>query len=294
VSANVDLAITTRTRDLGGFSVRRALPFAERRLIGPFIFFDHMGPARFAPGSGLDVRPHPHIGLATVTYLFDGVLEHRDTLGSLQTIVPGDVNWMTAGRGIAHSERTGEDARARGSSLHGIQAWVALPKDVEETTPTFAHHPRAALPEVERPGARLRVLAGRAYGARAPIGGLSPMFYVEAQLAERSALEVPDDYGERAVYVVAGAIECDGRVFDEGTMIVFRSGAPARIQTVSGPRSGAHVMLLGGDALDGERHIWWNFVASSPARIERAKADWKAGRFGRIPGDEAEFIPLPE
>jgi redox-sensitive bicupin YhaK (pirin superfamily) len=294
VSANVDLAITTRTRDLGGFSVRRALPFTERRLVGPFIFFDHMGPARFAPGSGVDVRPHPHIGLATVTYLFEGALVHRDTLGSLQTIVPGDVNWMTAGGGIAHSERTGEDARALGSSLHGIQAWVALPKDVEETTPTFAHHPGAALPEVERPGVRLRVLAGRAYGALAPVRVLSPMFYVEAHLSERSALEVPDGYGERAVYVVTGAIECDGRVYGEGTMIVVRSGAPARLQTVSGPHSGAHVMLLGGDALDGERHIWWNFVASSPARIERAKADWKAGRFGRIPGDEAEFIPLPE
>jgi redox-sensitive bicupin YhaK (pirin superfamily) len=290
VSENVDLAIVTRTRDLGGFTVRRALPFAERRLVGPFIFFDHMGPARFAPGSGLDVRPHPHIGLATVTYLFEGAIVHRDTLGSLQTIVPGDVNWMTAGRGIAHSERTGDDARGRGSSLHGIQAWVALPTADEETAPSFAHHPASALPEVERPGVRLRVLVGRAYGVEAPIPVLSPMFYVDAHLAERSVLEVPDDYRERAAYVVTGAIECDGQTFGEGTMIALRAGASTRLRSASG----AHVMLLGGDALDGERHIWWNFVASSPERIERAKADWKAGRFGTIPGDEAEFIPLPE
>jgi redox-sensitive bicupin YhaK (pirin superfamily) len=289
-AACIDLVITPRTRDLGGFTVRRVLPFAQRRLVGPFIFFDHMGPAQFSPGSGIDVRPHPHIGLATVTYLFEGAIVHRDTLGSLQTIVPGDVNWMTAGRGIAHSERTGDELRREGSRLHGIQAWVALPTAREETAPSFAHHPASAMPAIEHEGVRLRVIAGSAFGSTSPVEVLSPMFYVDAQLATGAAVVVPGEPPHRAAYVVEGSIECDGQAFGEGTMIVFRTGARASLHA----RSNARVMLLGGDALDGERLVWWNFVASSPDRLEKAKADWKAGRFGKVPGDEAEFIPLPE
>ena len=289
-SRSIELVIAPRSRDLGGFTVRRALPFARRRMIGPFVFFDHMGPVEFAPGGGVNVRPHPHIGLATVTYLFDGSIVHRDSLGSVQTIVPGDVNWMTAGRGIVHSERTDPEVRRRGSRLHGIQAWIALPTSEEETAPDFTHHPASALPRVVRDGAQLRVIAGEAYGVRAPVAVRSPMFYVDAQLAAGAALDAPGRHAQRAVYVVVGEVECDGRVFGEGAMVVLRPELPAQIRA----RSDARVMLLGGAALDGDRHIVWNFVGSSPERIERAKADWKAGRFDKVPGDDVEFIPLPE
>jgi redox-sensitive bicupin YhaK (pirin superfamily) len=289
-SPTIDLVITPRSRDLGGFSVRRALPFVQRRMVGPFIFFDHMGPVEFPPGGGINVRPHPHIGLATVTYLFEGAIVHRDSLGSVQTIAPGDVNWMTAGRGIAHSERTEPEVRARGARLHGIQAWIGLPKAEEETSPDFTHHPANVLPLVERGGARLRIIAGEAYGVRAPVAVRSPMFYVDAQLAAGAVLNLPEEHTQRAAYVVLGEVECDRRVFGEGAMLVLRPGMPARVRA----RSDVRLMLLGGAELDGERHIVWNFVSSAPERIERAKADWKAGRFPKVPGDDVEFIPLPE
>ncbi len=284
------LILDGRRRDLGGFSVRRILPSAERRLVGPFIFFDHMGPADFAPGQGVDVRPHPHIALATVTYLFEGELMHRDSLGSAQPIRPGAVNWMIAGRGIVHSERTPPEVRARGGRLDGIQSWVALPKAREEDAPRFEHHAAGSLPLVERPGARLRVLAGSAFGATSPVGVASPTLYVDAALEAGATLDVPDEHEERAVYVAHGAARVDGAAAGEGQMIVLPPRAPARIVADDESR----LLLLGGAPLDGERHIYWNFVASSPERIEAAKRDWRDGRFPKVPGDEHEYIPLPE
>ena len=287
----IELVLEARPRDLGGFAVRRALPSMTRRLVGPFIFFDHMGPSTFAPGRGIDVRPHPHIALATVTYLFEGEILHRDSLGSEQLIVPGDVNWMVAGRGIVHSERSSEERRRAGMRLHGIQCWVALPTRDEERAPAFEHHPAATLPEVRRAGAVLRVIAGSAYGATSPASVSSPTFYVDARLESGAEIALPAEHVERAAYVVDGEVECDGRRFGPGTMIVFRTGGEhARIRA----RQASHVMLLGGAPLDGERHIDWNFVASSKERIERAKRDWKEGRFPKVPGDDVEFIPLPE
>jgi hypothetical protein len=289
-SAVIDLVIEGHPRDLGGLTVRRALPSTLRRHVGPFVFFDHMGPVTFAPGAGIDVRPHPHIALATVTYLFEGEIIHRDSLGSAQAIVPGDVNWMVAGRGIVHSERTAPERRASGAALHGIQAWVALPTAEEERAPLFEHHAASAMPVVERPGVAVRVIAGEAYGARSPVAALSPMLYAEAAMSAGAELAMPAGHAQRAAYVAEGAIECDGRVFAPGAMVVFRGGADARVTA----REASRVMLLGGEPVDGERHLWWNFVASSEERIERAKADWKAGRFPKVPGDEVEFIPLPE
>jgi redox-sensitive bicupin YhaK (pirin superfamily) len=283
------LTIDARTRDLGGFTVRRLLPTARRRMVGPFIFFDHMGPMQLAAGQGIDVRPHPHINLATVTYLFAGELVHRDSLGSEQPITPGAVNWMTAGRGIVHSERSSSAARKSGAHVHALQLWVALPRAHEETEPTFAHHPPDDIPLVERAGARLRVIAGAAFGATAPVRVLSPLFYVEAALDRGAVLALPDEHAERAVYVVDGAIDVDGAAHGAGRMLVFRAGS-----TCVRALEPARVMLLGGAPLDGERHIWWNFVSSDPARLERAKQDWKAGRFPKVPGDESELIPLPE
>jgi len=282
------LIIEARPRDLGGFQVRRALPSAARRLVGPFIFFDHMGPADMAPGSGIDVRPHPHIALATVTYLFEGEMVHRDTLGSHQTIRPGDVNWMLAGRGIAHSERTGDDVRRRGGPLHGIQSWVALPTADEEAAPRFEHHPAATIPRVALDGAALEVVAGSAYGARSPVGVLSQTLYVAARLEAGATLPLPDEHPERAVYVASGEIAAGEQRLGTGGMLIFPAG-PVSVQALAQSR----LILIGGAPLDGERHIWWNFVSSSPDRIERAKADWKAGRFGVVPGDDKEFIPLP-
>ena len=281
--------IEPRTRDLGGFEVRRVLPVAGRRLVGPFIFFDHMGPSRFPPGQGLDVRPHPHIGLATVTYLFDGEIMHRDSLGCVQPIRPGAVNWMTAGRGIVHSERTGPEERAREARLHGIQSWVALPRAEEEAEPAFHHHPAETLPEIARDGVTLRLIAGAAYGASSPVVVLSDMFYLDAALSEGAELRLPEGYAERAAYVVEGAVRVAGESFEAGRMMVFQPGAEAAVSAAAAAR----VMLLGGAAMDGQRHIWWNFVSSSPERIEQAKADWKAGRFPQVP-DETEFIPLPD
>jgi redox-sensitive bicupin YhaK (pirin superfamily) len=285
---SIAAVITARPRDLGGFSVRRALPSGERRLVGPFIFFDHMGPSEMAPGHGIDVRPHPHIGLATVTYLFAGEMIHRDSLGSTQAIRPGDVNWMLAGRGIVHSERTGDEVRRQGGPLHGIQSWVALPTAREEDAPRFEHHPGATIPRLTRPGAVLHVVAGGAYGATSPAGVSSQTLYVAAELESGAALALPDEHPERAAYVVEGAIAVGQRRFEPGSMVVFRRG-PAAVRALAATR----LVMIGGAPLDGERHIFWNFVSSSPERMERAKTDWQARRFPLVPGDEQEFIPLP-
>ncbi len=288
----LSLVITPRSRDLGGFSVRRALPDGRRRMVGPFIFFDHMGPADFPPGHGIDVRPHPHIALATVTFLFEGEIVHRDSLGSHQAIRPGDVNWMLAGHGIVHSERTGPELRQRGGRLHGIQSWVALPTNREGAAPSFVHHPAATIPRVQRPGVDLRVVAGTAYGHESPVGVLSPTLYVAATLEAGAALEVDPQHPERAVYVLAGKIAVAGHELGEGTMAVFDRGS-VELRALAATR----LVIVGGAAVDGERHIWWNFVASSVEQMEQAKQDWAVrneARFPRIPGDEQEFIPLPE
>jgi redox-sensitive bicupin YhaK (pirin superfamily) len=283
-----------RPRDLGeGFTVRRVLPAARQQMVGPFIFFDQMGPKRFGPGEGLDVRPHPHVGLATVTYLFDGVIRHRDSLGCLQDIRPGDVNWMTAGRGIVHSERTPDELRAAGGSgVSGIQSWLALTRHAEDADPEFVHHPADTLPCFTRDGAELCVIAGELWGRRSPVRTYSTLFYVDALVTAGGGLDVPADYAERAVYVAEGEAVVDGVALGLGDLAVLAPGAAAAIETVGGAR----LMLLGGEPIDGPRHIWWNFVASTPDRIERAKADWQrygAGRFPAVPG-ESEYIPLPE
>jgi redox-sensitive bicupin YhaK (pirin superfamily) len=288
-SGRVALVIEPRPRDLGGFTVRRTLPSPAKRLIGPFIFFDHMGPVHFPAGEGVSVRPHPHIALATITYLFDGEIIHRDSLGNEQSIRPGDVNWMVAGRGIVHSERSSAEHRAAGSTMHGLQTWVALPLEHEETEPRFEHHAASAIPAWTRPGVEGHVIAGTAYGLRSPAGVLSPTLYVHARLDVGATFAVDDEHEERAVYVVRGKVECEGRSFGEGTMVVLRPG-PATVRAVG---AAADVMLVGGAPIEGPRHIWWNFVASSPERIERAKADWREGRFPKVPGDDKEFIPLP-
>jgi redox-sensitive bicupin YhaK (pirin superfamily) len=286
----VETVIDTRARDLvDGFKVRRALPSRQRRMVGPFIFLDQMGPELLREGRGLDVAPHPHIGLATVTYLFAGELLHRDSLGSVQPIRPGEVNWMTAGRGIAHSERTPQEMRAVGSDLFGIQSWVALPTEYEETEPAFAHHGANDLPVIEDQGKRVRLICGSLYGARSPVRLLSDMFYAEVILDGDARLQVPKYYEERAAYVVEGSIALDGEMFQAGQLLVFKPGSEI-ILNASGQ---ARLMILGGEPLDGRRHIWWNFVSSSPERIEQAKDDWKSGRFSPVV-DETEFIPLPE
>jgi redox-sensitive bicupin YhaK (pirin superfamily) len=282
--------IESRTRDVGGMAVRRLLPAARLRHVGPFVFFDHMGPVDLAPGEGLDVPPHPHIGLATVTYLFDGEILHRDSLGSEQVIRPGDVNWMVAGRGIVHSERTPAGVRSQGSRMHGLQTWIALPLADEEMAPLFEHHPMASIPRVRRAGAELRVVAGTAYGERAPTRVLSPTLYVHARLDAAAILEVTEEHEERAVYVATGAAEIDGHVLSGGTMVVLQPGTRAELRA----NQATEAFLVGGAPLDAARHIEWNFVSSSKERIERAKSDWKAGRFARVPGDEIDFVPLPE
>ncbi len=285
----IETMIDARSRSIGPFTVRRLLPSRARRLVGPFVYFDHMGPVTLAPGQGADVLPHPHIGLATVTWLFEGQLVHRDSLGSHQTIRPGELNWMTAGRGIVHSERTSLEQRRKGSTLHGLQLWVALPASAEETEPDFTHYPQSALPVVEHAGARIRVLAGKAFGAESPVRTASPLFYLDAMLPAGSELPVPSDYEERAVYVVDGSICCGQERAQAGRMLVFAPGTTATLRA----ESNAHVVLLGGAPV-GPRHIFWNFVSSSPERIERAKQDWKSNRFAPIPGDSDEFVPLPD
>ncbi len=290
MSSCIELVIRPRKRDLGGFFVRRVLPCAERRMLGPFIFFDHIGPAVFGPGEGINVRPHPHICLATVTYLFEGEIFHRDSLGNAQAISPHAVNWMTAGRGIVHSERTRPELRAAGQRLHGIQSWVALPKKFEEVAPSFHHYPAGSLPLVESEGFRLRVIAGFAFGEHSPVETCSDTLYVDAELAAGASLQLTTEHQERAVHVCAGEVEIDGECFSPGTMVVIKEGVEAVVTT----EQAARVMLLGGDRLDGERFIWWNFVASSQDRIAQARDDWSEGRFPKVPGDESEFIPLPD
>ena len=286
----VETVIETRARDLvDGFKVRRALPSRQRRMVGPFIFLDQMGPEVLREGRGLDVAPHPHIGLATVTYLFSGELLHRDSLGSIQPIRPGELNWMTAGRGIEHSERTPQEMRTTGSDLFGIQSWVALPTQHEEDEPTFAHHGANELPIVEDHGKHVRLICGSLYGVRSPVHLLSDMFYAEVMLERDARIEVPKDYEERAAYIVEGSINIDSEVYHAGQLIVFKPGN----EIILNASGNARLMLLGGEPLEGRRHIWWNFVSSSPERIEQAKDDWKSGRFSPVI-DETEFIPLPE
>jgi redox-sensitive bicupin YhaK (pirin superfamily) len=280
----VELEIEARVRSLGELDVRRVLPAAQRRMVGPFVFFDHMGPVDFPPGKGIAVRPHPHICLATITYLFEGEIMHRDSLGFVQKIEPGAVNLMTAGRGIVHSERATD--LSAGSRLHGIQSWIALPLEAEETEPSFVHYPAAALPHADVEGCDVRVIMGSAFGGTSPVAAHSPTLYLDVRMPHGSSFTLPDA-AERAVYVADGAATVAGHVLPTGTMVVARRGAGFTLRA----DAGARVLVIGGEPL-GTRHIWWNFVSSSKERIERAKRDWAEGRFGKVPGDD-EFIPLP-
>lgn len=282
--------IAPRVHDLGGFQVRRAVPTLQARSVGPFVFVDHMGPAVFEPGRGIDVRPHPHIGLATVTFLWAGSITHRDTLGSLQDINPGDVNWMTAGRGIAHSERTPQAARERGAEAHGMQTWVALPKPDEETAPEFHHHAGATLPRLDRDGTLLRVIAGRGFGMESPVRVFADTFNVALDLQPDAEVDIDDSHAERALYVLDGEAQLDGADIPKQHLVLLDRGTQPRLRA----KTPLKAMLLGGEPLDAHRHVWWNFVSSSRERIEQAKQDWLDGRFGKIPGDDSEFIPLPE
>jgi redox-sensitive bicupin YhaK (pirin superfamily) len=285
------LIADAHVHDLGdGFMVRRLLPVLTTRHVGPFVFFDHLGPADFAAGKGMDVRPHPHIGLATVTWLFEGAIRHRDSLGSVADIRPGEVNWMTSGHGITHSERTPPQEREQGHRLHGIQVWVALPQADAEVDPAFHHFDRDALPKIHQPGVDAVLIAGSAYGEQSPVKVFAPMFFLEVQLQAGAELALPQEHAERGVYVVDGALDWDALVIGTHEMAV-QSGP------VAGPlraREASRVMLFGGAPLDGERHVWWNFVASTRERIEQAKDDWREGRFGTVPDDDKEFIPLPD
>lgn len=291
----IETLIIPRARDLGGFEVRRALPAPKRQMVGPFIFFDQAGPAEFVTGQGVDVRPHPHIGLATVTYLYRGEFQHRDSLGSNQMILPGAVNWMVAGRGVTHSERTSAATRRAPHSLFGIQTWVALPENHEDVEPSFEHHGKETLPTIEAAGVEMHLILGNAYGAKAPAKVFSETFYADAVLQPAARLPLPDDHEDRGLYVTEGAVSIAGQTFDAGRMMVFRPGD--KITVAAGPE-GARLMLLGGATLGGPRYIWWNFVASSQERIEAAKDEWRrgawgAGRFDLPPDDRDEFIPLP-
>ncbi|KIP16115.1 pirin family protein [Burkholderia sp. MSHR3999] len=286
---SIQALLKPHVRDIGNLQVRRTLPALAARLVGPFIFFDHMGAATLPPGTGLDVRPHPHIGLATVTYLFEGAILHRDSLGSLQEIVPGDVNWMTAGRGIVHSERTPDALRERGHTVHGIQTWVALPLAHETDAPSFEHHEAAALPKLNDDGVSLTVIAGDAFGLRSPVTTFSRTLYVAAEFADGGRLVLDASHEERAIYLVDGDLAIDGTPLDPAQMAVLAPGATVTLTSGAGARA----MLLGGDRLEGERFIDWNFVASSRDAIERAKEAWTRQEMGKVPG-ETEWIPLPE
>ena len=292
----IETLIIPRARDLGGFEVRRVLPSGKRQMVGPFIFFDQMGPATFAAGQSIDVRPHPHIGLATVTYLFEGSIFHRDSLGSRQEIHPGAVNWMIAGRGITHSERATDAVKAAADSpLFGIQTWIALPEKDEETDPAFEHHPKETLPYMEEDGKQIRLILGTLHGERAPVKTFSEMFYADAVLAEGARLPLPDEHEDRGIYIASGEIEAGGERYSEGQMLVFRPGGTVTVAATQPSR----LMLLGGAVMDGPRHIWWNFVATSKDKIEAARqawrdGDWEHGRFQLPPDDNDEFIPAPD
>ncbi|MEP0520620.1 MAG: pirin family protein [Hyphomicrobiales bacterium] len=286
----IETIIVPRARDLGGFEVRRALPSAKKQMIGPFIFFDQMGPAEFITNEGIDVRPHPHIGLSTVTYLFEGEIYHRDSLGTELPIAPGEVNWMTAGKGIVHSERTSEENRKIGQNLFGIQTWVAMPKKYEEVDPRFEHQSANALPVLADNGASVRVIVGDMYGQKSPVKTYSDMFYATVDLLPGAVVPLDAEHEERGIYVVSGEIDISGDTFQAGQLLVFKPGDRLSARGVSHAR----LMLLGGEPMDGPRHIWWNFVSSSKERIEQAKEDWRRARFDIVPGDEEEFIPLPE
>jgi redox-sensitive bicupin YhaK (pirin superfamily) len=286
----LELVIVPRTRDLGdGFEVRRALPHGKRQMVGPFIFFDHFGPVQFVSGKGMDVRPHPHIGLATVTYLFDGSIMHRDSEGNIQEIRPGAMNLMTAGRGIAHSERTPDVQRQNGQKMLGLQSWIALPKGSEEIAPSFQHYGAGSLPTVKDAGFTARVIAGASFGAKSPVDMVSPWFYTEVALDQGMTVPLDPDHEERAIYVIEGEIEITHERYEGPRLLIFRPGDRITVKA----NTAARMMFLGGDALEGPRHIWWNFVSSSKERIEQAKQDWKSGRFANVP-NEHEFIPLPE
>ena len=285
----IEAVIVPRAHDIGGFEVRRALPAQERQMVGPFIFFDQMGPVQFIAGQGMDVRPHPHIGLATVTYLFDGSIMHRDSEGNALEIVPGEMNLMTAGRGIAHSERTPGGVRQSGGKMYGIQSWIALPAAHEETEPSFQHFAADKLPVVEDAGLWARVIAGSAFGNHSPVGMLSDWLYAEVVLEEGASAPLDADHEERAIYVVEGEVEIAGDRFEGPRLLIFRPGDRITVRALRRSR----MMFMGGAALEGPRHIWWNFVSSRKERIEQAKEDWKSGRFTPVPG-ETEFIPLPE
>lgn len=292
----IETLIIPRARDLGGFEVRRALPAPKRQMVGPFIFFDQAGPAEFVTGQGVDVRPHPHIGLGTVTYLYRGDFHHRDSLGTDQIIYPGALNWMVAGRGVTHSERTSAEGRNGPHSLFGIQTWMALPESHEDMAPMFEHHGKTALPLIEDQGISARLILGTAYGARAPATLFSETFYADVVLAPRTRLPMPDEHEDRGIYITEGTISVAGQEFEAGRMMVFRPGD--RI-TVAAGGEGARLMILGGATLEGPRFIWWNFVASSQERIEQAKTQWRAenwgiGLFDLPEGDRDEHIPLPE
>ena len=285
----IEMVIVPRARDLGGFSVRRALPSKQRQMVGPFIFFDQMGPAEFLLGAGMDVRPHPHIGLSTVTYLFEGEIIHRNSLGTVLPIRPGELNWMTAGRGIAHSERTPPELRSIGTKLFGIQSWVALSAKDEEAEPGFVHYGADALPVLEETRKVVRVIAGSLLGASSAVKTSSPMFYADISLGAGASVPLDPSYDERAIYTVSGEVEIAGDVFGPAQLLVFRPGDRITIRA----NEDARFMALGGEPMDGPRYIWWNFVSSKQDRIEQAKADWKMARFDTVPGDN-EFIPLPK
>jgi redox-sensitive bicupin YhaK (pirin superfamily) len=282
--------IVPPSADLGAFEVRRALPSARTRMVGPFIFFDHFGPAEFRGGKGLDVRPHPHIGLATVTYLFDGEIMHRDSLGTAVAIRPGEVNWMTAGRGIVHSERTRPERRVDGEPIHGLQMWVALPAAKEEMDAGFQHHDGADFPRISENGTSVRVVVGSLYGKSSPVPVVHETIFGDVHLAAGGTLPLDAGHEERAIYTIAGTIDISGDAFEPGRLLVFKPGDRLPIKA----NTDAHFVILGGAPMDGSRHIWWNFVSSRKERIEQAKAEWKAGHFQKVPGDEIEFIPLPE
>ena len=285
----IEHVIVPRVRDIGDFEVHRALPAAERQMIGPFIFFDRVGPVMMKAGAGMDVRPHPHIGLATVTWLFNGKIFHRDSLGSEQAIAPGELNWMTAGKGIVHSERTPTLERASGQNMFGLQSWVALPKGVEETAPAFEHVAEALLPVLSDKGRKVQVIAGAMYGVKSPVKTLSDLFYGDVRLEQGLSLPLPPEHEERGLYLVDGRIEIAGRVFEGGKLIAFKPHTEVIVTALET----CHFMLLGGEPMDGPRHIWWNFVSSSKEKIDAAKEEWRTGKFKIVPGDDKEFIPLP-